>query len=70
MSPVQVYFPTCVFCNPGESFDFEFVLTPRYELGMFLVYRTQYVVSLKRVSGLRNIYIGYPATGLYLYLYL
>ena len=54
MSPVQVYFPTCIFCNPGESFDFEFVLTPRDEPGVLLVYCAQYVLSLKKVSGPRN----------------
>ena len=47
MSPVQVNFPTGVFYDPGESFDFQFVLTGGDELGMLLVYRAQYVLSLK-----------------------
>ena len=63
MSPVQVNFPTGVFYDPGESFDFQFVLTGGDELGMLLVYRAQYVLSLKREWGLRKLHVGYPATG-------
>ena len=58
MSPVQVNLPTGVFYDPGESFDFQFVLTGGDELGMLLVYCAQYVLSLKREWGLRK--LGYP----------